>query len=205
MTPDGEPAPGNPFPDSPVYSLGHRNVQGLAWDGKQRLFASEFGQDTWDELNAINPGDNYGWPERGQGRGLRVPRPPRPVEHRRASPSGIAYAEGSVSMAGLRGERLWRIPLKGTAARGRPGPFWRANTAERTVAPAGGDKLWLVTSNTPPGRRERRRRPDPGTAGDVGDSPRPGPSRRLGFAAGPSVPGAALPRQPSGARRPSPR
>ncbi|MFE9032088.1 PQQ-dependent sugar dehydrogenase [Streptomyces iakyrus] len=150
LTPEGEPAPGNPFPDSPVYSYGHRNVQGLAWDGKQRLFASEFGQDTWDELNAIKPGDNYGWPEaegRSDDGGFR-----NPVDQwttAEASPSGIAYAEGSVWMAGLRGKRLWRIPLNGTEASAEPQAFLEGEYGRlRTVVPAGGDRLWLVTSNT---------------------------------------------------------
>ena len=51
ITPDGEPAPGNPVPGSPVWTSGHRNVQGLAFDDDGRLWASEFGQNTWDELN----------------------------------------------------------------------------------------------------------------------------------------------------------
>ncbi|MFE5396946.1 PQQ-dependent sugar dehydrogenase [Streptomyces sp. NPDC056568] len=150
MTPDGEPAPGNPFPDSTVYSYGHRNVQGLAWDDKQRLFAAEFGQDTWDELNAISPGANYGWPEaegEGGGSGFRDPLAQWSTDE--ASPSGVAYAEGSAWMAGLRGERLWRVPLKGTEAAAGPQAFLDGEYGRlRTVAPAGGDKLWLVTSNT---------------------------------------------------------
>jgi glucose/arabinose dehydrogenase len=150
LTPEGEPAPGNLFPDSPVYSYGHRNVQGLAWDSKQRLFASEFGQDTWDELNAIKPGDNYGWPEaegRSDDSGFH-----NPIDQwttAEASPSGIAYAEGSIWMAGLRGKRLWRIPLNGTEASAEPQAFLEGKYGRlRTVVPAGGDRLWLVTSNT---------------------------------------------------------
>ncbi|WP_030040512.1 PQQ-dependent sugar dehydrogenase [Streptomyces resistomycificus] len=150
MTPEGEPAPGNPFPDSPVYSYGHRNVQGLAWDDKQRLFASEFGQNTWDELNAIKPGDNYGWPEaEGDSDDSAYRNPVAQWGTDDASPSGAAYAEGSIWMAGLKGQRLWRIPLKGTEASADPQAFLEGEYGRlRTVVAAGGDKLWLVTSNT---------------------------------------------------------
>ncbi|MDQ0932902.1 PQQ-dependent sugar dehydrogenase [Streptomyces turgidiscabies] len=150
VTPEGEPAPGNPFPDSPVYSYGHRNVQGLAWDSKQRLFASEFGQDTWDELNQIKPGDNYGWPEaEGDSDDPAFHDPVAKWHTDDASPSGIAYAEGSIWMAGLKGQRLWRVPLKGTDAAADPQGFLKGEYGRlRTVVSAGGDKLWLVTSET---------------------------------------------------------
>ncbi|MCN9240267.1 PQQ-dependent sugar dehydrogenase [Streptomyces sp. RY43-2] len=150
MTPQGEPAPGNPFPDSTVLSYGHRDVQGLAWDDKQRLFASEFGEDTWDELNAIKPGDNYGWPKaEGKSSDPKYHNPIAEWHPAEASPSGIAYAEGSIWMAALRGERLWRIPLKGTETYAPPQAFLKGKYGRlRTVVPAGGDKLWLTTSNT---------------------------------------------------------
>ncbi|MFF7295194.1 PQQ-dependent sugar dehydrogenase [Streptomyces sp. NPDC008265] len=150
MTPDGDPVHGNPEADSVVYSLGHRNVQGLAWDRDKRLWAAEFGQNTWDELNLIEPGANYGWPE-AEGKagkpGLRDPVAVWRTEE--ASPSGIAWAEGSVWMAGLKGERLWRIPLAGTAQAAEPEAFLEGKYGRlRTVVPLGGDKLLLVTSET---------------------------------------------------------
>nr|WP_309238045.1 PQQ-dependent sugar dehydrogenase [Streptomyces albidus (ex Kaewkla and Franco 2022)] len=151
MTPDGEPpGQGNPQSDSVVYSYGHRNVQGLDWDGDKRLWASEFGQNTWDELNLIRPGKNYGWPdaEGKTGRSGFVD----PLEQWRpadASPSGLAVAEGSVWMAGLRGERLWRIPLKGTKPAARPQSFLDGRYGRlRTVVSDGADHLWLVTNET---------------------------------------------------------
>ena len=62
MTPTGDVPADNPFAGSLVYSLGHRNPQGLAWDADGQLWAAEFGQNTWDEFNRIEPGGNYGWP-----------------------------------------------------------------------------------------------------------------------------------------------
>lgn len=150
ITPEGEPAPGNPFGRSPVYSYGHRNVQGLAWDKQQRLFASEFGQDTWDELNAIKPGGDYGWPAaEGKGTDARFQNPLAQWHTDDASPSGIAYVDGVIWMAGLRGERLWRVPLRSVSASAPPQAFLDGEYGRlRTVAPAGTDRLWLLTSNT---------------------------------------------------------
>ncbi|GHA74695.1 PQQ-dependent sugar dehydrogenase [Streptomyces termitum] len=150
MTPDGRPAPGNPFPGSVVYSYGHRNVQGLAWDADGRLWAAEFGQDTWDELNLIAPGRNYGWPvvEGTAGRaGFTDPVAQWPTSD--ASPSGIAYARGAIWMAGLRGERLWRIGLAGAERSGEPEAFLHGEYGRlRTVLADGDGRLWLTTSET---------------------------------------------------------
>ncbi|WP_449484267.1 PQQ-dependent sugar dehydrogenase [Streptomyces avidinii] len=150
MTPDGQPVHGNPEADSVVYSYGHRNVQGLAWDQDKRLWAAEFGQNTWDELNLIEPGANYGWPE-AEGKagkpGLRDPVAVWKTDE--ASPSGIAWARGSVWMAGLKGQRLWRIPLAGTAPVAEPEAFLEGEYGRlRSVVALGGDKLLLVTSET---------------------------------------------------------
>ncbi|WP_411075226.1 PQQ-dependent sugar dehydrogenase [Streptomyces sp. cmx-4-7] len=159
MTPEGRPAPGNPFPDSVVYSYGHRNVQGLAWDADGRLWAAEFGQNTWDELNLIAAGRNYGWPEaegRSGRKGFTDPVAQWPTSE--ASPSGIAYAKGAIWMAGLRGERLWRVPLSGAERSGEPEAFLRGDHGRlRTVLATGGDRLWLVTSET-----DTRGTPGPG-------------------------------------------
>lgn len=150
MTPEGEPAHGNPEADSVVYSYGHRNVQGLAWDTDKRLWASEFGQDTWDELNRIEPGKNYGWPEaEGKADKEGFVDPVEQWKPKDASPSGIAYAKGSIWMAGLRGERLWRIPLDGTRPAGKPQSFLDGKYGRlRSVVATDDGGLWVTTSNT---------------------------------------------------------
>jgi glucose/arabinose dehydrogenase len=148
ITPDGDPAPGNPFAGSPVWSLGHRNVQGLAWDSRGRLWAAEFGQNTWDELNRIEPGENYGWPVvEGRSDDDRYVDPVRQWRTSEASPSGIAVAEDSVFMAALGGTRLWQVPIPGGRA-GRPTALMREDYGRlRTVVAAPDGSLWVTTSN----------------------------------------------------------
>jgi glucose/arabinose dehydrogenase len=148
ITTEGKAAPGNPG-GRLWYSKGHRNVQGLAFDGDQ-LYAAEFGQDTWDELNVIKAGANYGWPAAegiSQLDGMVDPIAQWRTDD--ASPSGIAVAQGYVFMAGLRGERLWAIPVSGGKRTGEPVAFLTGKYGRlRTVEAAPDGSLWVTTSNT---------------------------------------------------------
>lgn len=153
ITPDGDPAPGNPDASSPVWSLGHRNVQGLAFDDAGRLWASEFGDKAFDELNLVEAGGNYGWPEvegaGGESEGYVDPVVTWTTDE--ASPSGLAYAEGSLWMAALRGQRLWRIDLApgAGAVAGEPTAYLDGTYGRlRQVTPAPDGSLWLLTNNT---------------------------------------------------------
>ncbi len=60
---DGTIPEDNPFSDSPVFSLGHRNPQGMTWDNNGNLYVAEVGPEKNDEINLILAGKNYGWPE----------------------------------------------------------------------------------------------------------------------------------------------
>jgi glucose/arabinose dehydrogenase len=146
LTPDGDPAPGNPTAGSPVWSLGHRNVQGLAWSADGTMYASEFGQNRLDEVNVIEPGNNYGWPEvEGRGDDRRYTNPLVTWATSEASPSGAAIAGDTLYVAALRGQRLWTVPLNGGEPRAEfAGRYGRL----RTVAVAPDGALWLTTSNT---------------------------------------------------------
>lgn len=154
ITPDGEPAPGNPDPGSPVWSLGHRNVQGLAWDERGRLWASEFGDSTWDELNLVEPGGNYGWPM-VEGRAADNPGVPAdglldPAlvwRTDRASPSGLAYADAALWLGALRGARLWRVTFDEAGEPSADDFFVGDHGRLRTVVAAPDGTLWVTTSN----------------------------------------------------------
>ena len=150
IRPDGRPDPRNSDPTSPVFTLGHRNVQGLALDSAGRVWATEFGQSDADELNVLRAGGNYGWPQVegvGNDPGLVDPRATwSPTST--ASPSGLAIHDGVAYVASLRGEVLWQVPLDGTRA-GRPSAAPLGDLGRlRTIGVAPDGALWLITSNT---------------------------------------------------------
>jgi glucose/arabinose dehydrogenase len=158
VRPDGTVPPDNPFPGSPVWTLGHRNIQGLAWTPDGTMYAAEFGPDRDDEINRIAPGANYGWPAvtgRADVDGFVDPvvvrQPPDASWSGLAAPDGSAIAawNGDLVAASLRGERLWHIELgdDGTVTDVHEllvDRFGRLRLA--TVAPDG--SVWLLTNNT---------------------------------------------------------
>jgi glucose/arabinose dehydrogenase len=131
-----------------VYTLGHRNVQGLAWDSAGRLWASEFGQNRLDEVNLIQPGRDYGWPVvEGDEDDSRFAAPLVTWPTSDASPSGVTIAGSTLYVAALRGERLWQVPLAG-AATGQPRALLRGEYGRlRAVQVAPDGSLWVLTSN----------------------------------------------------------
>lgn len=148
ITRDGDPAPGNPDPGSPVWSWGHRNIQGLAFDDSGALWASEFGANDYDELNLISPGMDYGWPAvEGIGKEEGLTDPQLVWSTDEASPSGLAFADGDLWMAALRGERLWRIRLVDGRATRSDAFFIGDHGRMRTVVAAPDGSLWVTTSN----------------------------------------------------------
>src|SRR3954468_12878607 len=149
ITPDGDPAPGNPFGGSPIWSYGHRNVQGLAWDSRKRMWASEFGQDTYDELNLIEPGKNYGWPQvEGRARNPDFVDPVAQWPTSEMSPSGIAVGpDGAVYLAALRGQSVWRVPVNAAGPAGEPVRFLKGKYGRIRDIRFVGDRVWITTSN----------------------------------------------------------
>ncbi|MGV9309756.1 YbhB/YbcL family Raf kinase inhibitor-like protein [Nonomuraea sp. NPDC003727] len=149
VTPTGAGAPGNPFPNAPrVYSLGHRNPQGIAWDSQGRLWESEFGDGTWDELNLIQPGKNYGWPTcEGTCSDTRYVNPVRVWSVSSASPSGLEIVNDWIYMAAVRGQRLWVMKITGNTT-DTPRAFFNGQWGRlRTVVKTPDGGLWLTSTN----------------------------------------------------------
>ena len=157
LTPDGEIPEDNPFPDTPTYSYGHRNVQGLAWDESGHLYASEFGQNRYDEVNRIEAGGNYGWPEvEGEGGEPEYIDPVQTFATSEASPSGAAIPEdsaipqwdGDFFMAALRGARLWRLDLDADGGVTEKEALLEGEYGRlRNTVQAPDGSLWVFTNN----------------------------------------------------------
>jgi len=107
MNKDGSIPEDNPFGNY-VYSYGHRNPQGIAWNKDNKLFASEHGPTRNDEINIIEKGKNYGWPNECTEQGDYI-NPIRCYTEFTLAPSGIAFYQGDLYVAGLRGTQLRRI------------------------------------------------------------------------------------------------
>jgi glucose/arabinose dehydrogenase len=151
VTEEGKAAPGNPF-GSLVYSYGHRNPQGIAWDSSGRLWATEHGRSGvrsgLDEINLIEPGNNYGWPviegdETGDGM-------ENPMLHSGPAatwaPGGSTFIEDVLFFTGLRGQAVYRVDtLADTVS---PREYFKNEFGRiRDIVTGPDAKLYLATSN----------------------------------------------------------
>jgi glucose/arabinose dehydrogenase len=141
---DGGIPEDNPFAGSYVYSYGHRNPQGLAWDENGTMYASEHGPSAHDEINLIEPGKNYGWPEiTGEEARPGMETPIFQSGDDTWAPSGIAVLDGKLYAATLRGNALREFDLE-------------AKTTSEVVTGVGrirdvfieGDTLYFISNNT---------------------------------------------------------
>ena len=157
LTLDGNIPTDNPIPNSPIYSFGHRNPQGLAWSLQNILYASEHGQSAHDEINIIYPGANYGWPL-VQGDedlpGMMLQRPLINSGDETWAPSGITFVnqgplQGKLLVATLYGKRLLVISLNesGTLVENIESWFPNEYGRLREVIQGPDGSIYLSTSN----------------------------------------------------------
>ena len=116
VTDEGNPASGNPF-GTRIWSYGHRNPQGIAWDDKGKLWETEHGDSATDEFNLIEPGKNYGWPTiRGDQKAEGLKTPVLHSGNDTWAPAGAAFINGSIFFGGLKGQALFQAKLQGDSA-----------------------------------------------------------------------------------------
>ena len=165
LTLDGKPAPGNPLvakgfaPE--VWSYGHRNLLGIAFDAQGRLWEQEMGPKGGDELNLIMPGRNYGYPNVSNGShydGRDIPdhapgdgyEPPKVWWNPVISPAGLMIYSGSMFPAwkgdafigGLSSQALIRVDLDGQTA--KKGDQWPMGARIRDVAQGPDGAIWVI-------------------------------------------------------------
>lgn len=154
---DGSIPEDNPFGDSPVYSLGLRNPQGLTWSTNNTLYATDHGQTAHDEINLIHPGANYGWPiVQGdeESKEKMTIKPLVQSNEQTWAPSGIAFInqgpwQGKLLTACLRGEQLISITLNHEGTEAEKVESWLVNQFGRLreVIQAADGSIYFTTSN----------------------------------------------------------
>jgi glucose/arabinose dehydrogenase len=153
MTDEGKIPNDNPFGNL-IYSYGHRNPQGLAWDSKGQLWSTEHGRSGlssgFDELNLIKKGANYGWPEfEGDetASGIEIP-----ILHSGANetwaPASLAYINNSLFFGGLRGQTLYQAKISDNNKLSLVAHLRESYGRIRTVTKSPDNFLYLTTSNT---------------------------------------------------------
>ncbi|BCM72111.1 MULTISPECIES: PQQ-dependent sugar dehydrogenase [Streptomyces] len=151
ITKSGAAAPGNPF-GTRVYSYGHRNPQGLAWDRAGHLWSTEIGAEKWDELNLVKPGRNYGWPTcEGTCNAAGTTNPKMVWDPDEGGvPAQVAVVDNVLYATTLSGRRLWRMPIDSTGEDVGPATAYYNGAYGRLRALAkvpGADQLWVGTSD----------------------------------------------------------
>lgn len=149
---DGSIPADNPFEDSPVYTLGHRNPQGIAWDSDGTMYTSESGPSKNDEINLIIPGNNYGWPEQECSSDSKYTDSVGCFDPA-IEPGGIAIYSGDkldlqdkMIMASLRASNLYKFGLQDGLD--REGSILGGLGRIRDVGQGPDGFLYVITSNT---------------------------------------------------------
>ena len=171
IAPDGSIPGNNPFADDEgarpeIWTLGHRNTQAMAVDPEGRVWIVEHGTRGGDELNLLEPGENYGWPEQAYGveySGEALPGEPHPGGFRQPvyywdpvlAPSGAqwytgdAFPEwrGDLFIGALRDQRLVRLRIEGGRVTGEEHLLTDRNRRIRDVRQGPDGSLYLVTDH----------------------------------------------------------
>ena len=149
---DGTIPDDNPFPNSFVYSLGHRHTQGMTWDDNNNLFVAEFGPEKNDEINLIKPGKNYGWPEQQCFGNLDFEDPVICYDPS-IEPGGILFYSGDrinfeskFIMASMRASNLYQVDFEDGLSSQKS--ILSGNGRIRDVVEGSDGSLYVITSNT---------------------------------------------------------
>ena len=157
IDPDGSVPSDNPIKGSPVYSFGHRNVQGIAWDRAGRLWASEHGPSgipcCHDEINLVQPGRNYGWPHvYGKAGDRRFVDPVVESGNDTWAPSGAAFLGEHLYVGALRGRCLLRVTPNADGTSAQVAKLLERSYGRLRDVVAGPDGALYVTTSNRDGR-----------------------------------------------------